>query len=152
MGFILLKQQPRARNQLKRVSKMEWNKKFGDDIEKCWILLADIYIQGGKYDLATELLKKVTNVNQSSAKSWEYLGYIMEKEQSYRDAADHYFKCWKLQHQSNPAVGFKLAFNLLKSKRYTEAIDISHAVLKAYPDYPKIRPEILEKARSHLRV
>ncbi|KAJ3302797.1 Tetratricopeptide repeat protein 21B [Kappamyces sp. JEL0829] len=152
LGFVLLKQSPRARNQLKRVSKMEWSQEFGEDIEKCWILLADIYIQGGKYDLATELLNKVIAVNQSSSKAFEYLGFIMEKEQAYKDAADYYAKCWKLQRQSTPAIGFKLAFNYLKAKRYMDAIDISHIVLKAYPDYPKIQKEILEKSRASLRL
>ena len=130
---------------------MEWSKAYGEDMEKCWILLADIYIQGGKYDLATELLKKVTAVNQSSSKAWEYLGFIMEKEQSYQDAAENYFKCWKLKRQSDPAIGFKLAFNYLKAKRYMDAIDVSHSVLKAEPNYPKIRSDILDKSRLALR-
>ena len=148
---MLLKQSPRARNQLKRVSKIEWSKKYGEDLERCWILLADIYIQGGKYDLATELLKKVTSVNQSSSKALDYLGFSMEKEQSYQDAAEYYFKCWKLKRQSDPALGYKLAFNYLKAKRYTDAIDISHLVLKVEPNYPKIRSEILDKSRLALR-
>jgi tetratricopeptide repeat protein 21B len=151
VGFMLLKQTPRARNQLKRLSKTEWNMEFADEIEKSWLLLADIYIQGGKYDLAIDLLKKVTAVNQSCSKAWEYLGFIMEKEHAYKDAAEHYHKCWVLERQSNPAIGFKLAFNYLKAKRYTDAIDVSHAVLKSYPDYPKIEKEILQKARSNLR-
>lgn len=130
---------------------MEWNTEYGAEIEKCWLLLADIYIQGGKYDLATELLKKVSAVNQSNAKCWEYLGFIMEKEQSYKDAADYYLKCWNLQRQTNPTIGFKLAFNYLKAKRYTDAIEISHSVLKCEPDYPKIKAEILDKSRGYLR-
>ena len=136
---------------MKRTSKMDWVVEFADELEKSWLLLADIYIQGGKYDLATELLKKVTNVNQSCSKAWEYLGFIMEKEQSYKDAAEYYYKCWNLQGQSNPSIGFKLSFNYLKAKRYTDAIDICHLVLKAAPDYPKIRVDILNKARSSVR-
>jgi tetratricopeptide repeat protein 21B len=42
---MLLKQTPRARTQLKRVAKAEWTVEFGNDMEKCWLLLADIYIQ-----------------------------------------------------------------------------------------------------------
>ena len=45
IGYALLKQPPRARNQLKRISKMEWSSDLGDDFEKSWLLLADIYIQ-----------------------------------------------------------------------------------------------------------
>ncbi|KAI8903549.1 hypothetical protein EDD86DRAFT_250265 [Gorgonomyces haynaldii] len=108
-------------------------------------------LHGGKYDLATELLKKVTNVNKSCTKAWEYLGFIMEKESSYKDAADHYSQCWKLQKESNAAIGFKLAFNYLKAKRYCDAIDVCHRVLESHPDYPKIRKELLDKARAALR-
>ncbi len=130
---------------------MTWNREFGDDIEKCWLLLADIYIQGGKYDLATELLKKVTAVNKSCTKAWEYMGFIMEKEASYKDASEYYAQCWKLQRESNPSIGFKLAFNYLKAKRYVDAIDICHKVLAVYPEFPKIRKELLDKARTFLR-
>ena len=28
-------------------------------LERCWLLLADIYIQSSKYDLATELIKVI---------------------------------------------------------------------------------------------
>ena len=44
-AYVLLKQPPRARNQLKRVAKMDWALEYADDIEKSWILLADLYIQ-----------------------------------------------------------------------------------------------------------
>lgn len=76
-------------------------------------------------------------------------------------------------------LGYKLAFNYLKAKRYVEAIDVCHKVrhlkindhsllslmwfyaltklhfclqvLAAHPDYPKMRKEILDKARAVLR-
>ncbi|XP_064471618.1 tetratricopeptide repeat protein 21B-like [Ornithodoros turicata] len=150
-AHMILKQTPRARNQLKRVMKATWN--FGDAeyLEKCWILLADIYIQSGKYDIATDLLKRVLQYNKSCTKAYEYMGYIMEKEQSYRDAAQYYENAWKQGNQNNPAIGYKLAFNYLKGKRYTDAIDVCHVVLTKYPNYPKIRKDILDKARSNLR-
>ncbi|KAI8590199.1 hypothetical protein BDZ88DRAFT_415862 [Geranomyces variabilis] len=148
---MLLKQPPRARNQLKRIAKMEWNSALADEFERSWILLADLYIQGGKFDLATELLKMCLARNQSCAKASEYLGFIMEKEGSYADAATHYEKAWRLDREANPVMGYKLAFNYLKAKKYVEAIDISHKVLQMYPEYPKIRAEILIKARTNLR-
>jgi tetratricopeptide repeat protein 21B len=101
--------------------------------------------------LATELCKKVLENNKSCGKAYEYLGYIMEKEAAYRDAAEQYAQAWKLQRESNPAIGFKLAFNHLKAKRYVDAIDICHKVLKKHPDYPKIDKDILDKARAQLR-
>ncbi len=63
------------------------------------MLLADIYIQGGKFDLATELLRKVLLHNKSSTKSYEYMGFIMEKESSYKDAAQHYELAWKYSNK-----------------------------------------------------
>jgi len=54
-------------------------------------------------------------------------------------------------NESSASVGFKLAFNYLKAKRYVEAIDVCHKVLQKYPTYPKIRKDILDKARAALR-
>jgi hypothetical protein len=44
-GFTILKQTPKARNQLKRVAKMPFNSAEGDEFERSWLLLADIHIQ-----------------------------------------------------------------------------------------------------------
>lgn len=35
-----------------------------EDLEKSWLLLADIYIQSGKYDMAQEFLKKCLQYNK----------------------------------------------------------------------------------------
>ena len=56
-----------------------------------------------------------------------------------------------LQGEASATVGYKLAFNYLKARRYVEAINVCHKVLGMYPDYPKIKRDILEKARSSLR-
>ena len=46
---------------------------------------------------------------QSCCKAYEYMGYIMEKEQAYMDAALNYEMAWKHSNQTNPAVGeFKI--------------------------------------------
>uniref|UniRef100_A0A8C3VG32 Tetratricopeptide repeat protein 21B n=1 Tax=Catharus ustulatus TaxID=91951 RepID=A0A8C3VG32_CATUS len=150
-AYMILKQTPRARNQLKRISKMSWNPIDAEEFEKSWLLLADIYIQSAKYDMAGELLKRCLRHNRSCCKAYEYMGYIMEKEQAYKDAAINYEMAWKYGNQTNPTVGYKLAFNYLKGKRYVDAIDVCHKVLKAHPNYPKIRKEILDKARTSLR-
>ena len=34
-----------ARNQLKRVAKLPYNPEDGDDFERAWLLLADVYIE-----------------------------------------------------------------------------------------------------------
>ncbi|KAF3824413.1 hypothetical protein GH733_008698 [Mirounga leonina] len=150
-AYMILKQTPRARNQLKRIAKMNWNPIDAEDFEKGWLLLADIYIQSAKYDMAEELLKRCLRHNKSCCKAYEYMGYIMEKEQAYTDAALNYEMAWKHGNQTNPTVGYKLAFNYLKAKRYVDAIDICHQVLEGHPTYPKIRKDILDKARISLR-
>jgi len=151
VAYQLMKQTPRARNQLKRMSKMPWTAEDAEDFESAWLLLADLYITAGKYDMATELLKRCLDHNKSSSKAYEYLGFIYEKEQSYKDAANNYEQAWQYCNQQNPVIGYKLAFNYLKAKRFVDAIDISHKVLAANPNYPRIKREILDKARSSLR-
>ncbi|KAL6760145.1 intraflagellar transport protein [Haematococcus lacustris] len=150
-GFMLLKQTPKARNQLKRVQKISYKPDEAQEFERAWLLLADIHIQGGKFDLAQDLCQKCLKYNKSCAKAWEYLGSIMEREQAYKDAAEHYEAAWKHESQASAAVGYKLAFNYLKAKRFVEAIDVCHKVIKAFPDYPRIRKDILEKARQGLK-
>merc|ERR1711943_68610 len=67
--FMVQKLLPKARNQLKRISKSPYNPEFGDEIEKGNLMLVEHYIEKGKYD-------------KSSAKAHEQLGLIMEKEAS----------------------------------------------------------------------
>ncbi|XP_062313935.1 tetratricopeptide repeat protein 21B [Osmerus eperlanus] len=150
-AYMIIKQTPRARNQLKRIAKMNWSIVDADEFEKSWLLLADIYIQSGKYDMAADLLKRCLRHNKSCCKAYEYMGYIMEKEQAFRDAALNYEMAWKYGNQTNPTIGYKLAFNYLKAKRYVDAIDVCHKVLDAHPNYPRMRKDILDKARSALR-
>lgn len=122
-----------------------------DDFERGWLMLSDVYITGGKYDLAEELCKRCLQSNKSCAKAWEYMGVVKEKETAYRDAAAHYENAWKYENETSASVGYKLGFNYLKAKKYVEAIDVCHKVLKHDPDYPKIKSDILEKARQALR-
>ncbi|KAK2186994.1 hypothetical protein NP493_181g04009 [Ridgeia piscesae] len=151
-GYMVLKNTAKARNQLKRVAKNTWNIQDAEDLEKSWLLLSDVYIQSGKYDMATELLKHCLQYNKSCTKAYEYMGYIMEKEQSYKDAAMNYEMAWKYNKKNNPTIGYKLAFNYLKAKRFVDAIDTCHHVLASHPSYPKIRKDVLDKARCSLRV
>ena len=117
------------------------------------MFLIGCYIcKGGKFDLATELVKKVLKHNQSSLRAYELLGHIMEKEASYRDASDQYERAWQLCHGNSTATGYRLAFNYLKAKRHVEAIEVCLRILEKDAEYPKIRKDILEKARGSLRV
>eukprot|EP00443_Scrippsiella_acuminata_P048484 CAMPEP_0115266888 /NCGR_PEP_ID=MMETSP0270-20121206/51703_1 /TAXON_ID=71861 /ORGANISM="Scrippsiella trochoidea, Strain CCMP3099" /LENGTH=1292 /DNA_ID=CAMNT_0002683005 /DNA_START=234 /DNA_END=4112 /DNA_ORIENTATION=- len=153
-GLIIQKQVTKARNQLKRIAdlaKKGYNPEYMDDFERSWLLLAEIYIQSSKYDLASSLCHLAKDHNRSCGKAWEQLGLIYEKEQAYKDAASHYEKAWEFCNESSPAVGYRLAFNYLKAKRYVVAINICHQVLKISENYPKIKKDVLDKARGLLR-
>ena len=65
----LLKQIPKARTQLKRLAKAPWALAEADDLERSWLLLADIYCQGGKFDLASELLQRCVKYNKARGAS-----------------------------------------------------------------------------------
>lgn len=150
-SYILLKQAQRARNQLKRVAKNLWTFEDAEYLERCWLLLADLYTQSAKYDFSTDLLKRVLQHNKTCVRAYEYLGYIAEKEQRYKEAAGYYDHAWKYGGRSNPAIGYKLAYNFMKCKRYADAIDVGNLVLKIHPEYPKIRKDILDKSLNNLR-
>ena len=93
--YLMLKQAPKARNHLKRVAKMPFVAELAEDFERGWLMLADVYIASGKYDLAEELCRRCLASNNACAKAWEFLGVVKEKEMSYLDAATHYEQAWK---------------------------------------------------------
>ncbi|XP_077584851.1 tetratricopeptide repeat protein 21B-like [Stigmatopora nigra] len=148
---MMLKQTPQARNQLKHITKMSWTIVDAEEFEKSWLLLANIYIHSGKYDLADDLLRRCLNHNKSCCKAYEYRGFIMENEQAFHDAAFNYKLAWKYGNQVNPTVGYKLALNYLKAKQNFDAIDVCHKVLSTHPNFSKIRNDILDQACTALR-
>ncbi|KAI4489571.1 hypothetical protein M0802_011008 [Mischocyttarus mexicanus] len=150
-AHILLKQTPRARNHLKRVSKNVWTFEDAEYLERCWLLLADIYVQSSKYDLANELLKRVLQHNATCVRAHELSGYIAEKDQNYREASVRYAQAWKFGGKSKLSIGYKLAYCSLKGKSYADAIKACNDVLRQNPDYPRIRKDVLEKAINNLR-
>ncbi len=77
--------------------------------------------------------------------SWYSNKYSHQKNWSLKDKLNY------IELQSNPTIGYKLAFNYMKAKRYVDAIDVCHDILAKHPNYPKIKKEILEKSRDNLR-
>lgn len=151
MAHILLKQTPRARNHLKRVSKNTWTFEDAEYLERCWLLLADIYVQSNKYELANDLLRRVLQHNATCVRAHELSGYIAEKEQNYREAASQYSEAWKYGGKSKLSVAYKLAYCSMKAKAYADGIEACNEILKQSPDYPRIKKEILEKCINNLR-
>ncbi|CAM9140679.1 unnamed protein product [Discosporangium mesarthrocarpum] len=150
-AFMMEEAPNKARNALKRIAKMPYTADMAEEFEQAYLHLAELYIDRGKFDLAQDLCRRCLSYNKSCPKAWETMGLVMEKELSYKDAADCYEKSWTFSNQASAAVGFKLAFNYLKARRFVEAIDVCNKVLTQYPDYPKMREEILSPAQSSLR-
>lgn len=63
--------------------------------------------------MAQELLKRALTYNKSCARAWELMGYIMEKENSYKDAAENYEIAWKMENEQNLAIGYLFYILLL---------------------------------------
>lgn len=150
-AHIILKQGQRAKNQLKRVAKNVWTFEDAEYLERCWLILADLYIQANKTDIAHDLLEKVIAHNKSCAKAYELWAQLAEKEQVYRAAATRYDLAWRYGGRSKPMIGYKLAYNHMKNKRYADAIDVCQQVLKMHPDYSAIKKDILDKCRNNLK-
>jgi tetratricopeptide repeat protein 21B len=150
-AHIFLKQIPKARNYLKRLESLPFKQETQEEFERGRVLLAQIHIQSTKLDLAQTCLENVLEKNKSNVKAWELFGHINEKEQMYRDAAEKYEKAWEILNKSDATIGFKLAFNFLKAKKYVEAVDVCNRILSLYPNYPRIKQEILEKARIGIK-
>ncbi|KAG5445156.1 Tetratricopeptide repeat protein 21B [Clonorchis sinensis] len=149
--YIALNQIQKARNQLKRLAKVPWNAEDSEELELSWLLLAEIYIKIGKTDLAQELLKRCLQYNKSCTKAYEFTGYVMEREQNFHEAARNYELAWNISNRSNPSVGYKLAHSRLKIRQLLGAIEVCLQVLAVYPNYPRIKTDVLDKARLQLR-
>ncbi|KAL1513227.1 hypothetical protein ABEB36_002663 [Hypothenemus hampei] len=151
-AYTLLKQPQRAKNQLKRIVKSPWTFDDAEYLEKCWLLLADQYIQSNKLESAKELIMKVIEHNKACVKALQYLGFICEKEHKFKDASSNYALAWKVGQKSNANIGYKLAYCLMKCKKYPDAIDTANEVLKLNADYANIKRDILEKCMNNLRI
>ena len=152
-GFMVEKNAHKARNLLKRVAKLEPTRHDGEDFIRANLLLAKFYVDKAKFDQAQELCKRTLHQNKSCSQAWEILGLVMEKETDYDKAAECYERAWKLEFEGSAPVGFKLAFCYMKCKppRYVEAIDVCELVLGQFPDYPRIREEILRKCMENIK-
>lgn len=151
LGLVAQKQINRAKVVLKQVARTPWSMEEAEYLERLWLLLAELYVTNSSADLAGDLLNRVISHNQSSAKAYELLGLLSEKEQKYNEASQNYKKAWELSGAADAALGYKLAYNMLKNKRYAETVSVCQKVLSSNPEYPKIRKEILEKALKKLR-
>ncbi|CAG9315664.1 unnamed protein product [Blepharisma stoltei] len=149
LGKCAANRQEDAKHQLRSLAKIPYHAEFAEDFEKGWLMLAEIYIDSNNLDLSQDLLQRCLRYNQSCSRAMELLGLIKEREGNYKESSNFYESAWRLSKSSS--IGFRLAFNYLKARRFVDAIDVSKEVLKLFPDYPRIKQEILDKARESLR-
>jgi tetratricopeptide (TPR) repeat protein len=144
-AYMVDKEPHKAKNLLKRIAKLAPHQHDGEDFAKANLLIAKLNVEKGKYDTAQDAIKKVLSQNRSSSAAWELMGLVMEKEQDYTKASECYERAWSLNFEASATVGFKLAFCYMNSKKFIQAIEICEKVLAEYPEYPKIKEEILNK-------
>lgn len=140
-----------AKNLLEKLTSLNYLPEYAEEFETGWLLLADYYIANSRVRDAEALLFKCLQFNNSLIKAEELMGVIREKEGNYEDAANHYQIAWKMSSNRNASVGFRLAFNYLKTKKFVRCVDICKEVLKNYPEYGTIKKDILEKAQKMIR-
>mmetsp|Transcript_38825 Transcript_38825/g.38368 ORF Transcript_38825/g.38368 Transcript_38825/m.38368 type:complete len:606 (-) Transcript_38825:24-1841(-) len=148
---LLSKKASDAKNLLEKLTALNYMPEFADEFETGWLLLSDYYIANSKMSDAENLLVKCLRLNMSLVKAEELMGVIREKEGNYSQAAKHYQVAWKMSSNRNASVGFRLAYNYLKTKRFVRCVDVCKEVLKNYPEYGTIKKDILEKAQKMIR-
>ena len=133
------------------MQKLPYNVAEGDAFERAWLLLATIHLGGGKLDLAAAAAAAALRRNAAAGRAHEVLGAVAERRGDAAAAAAAYRRAWELARGTDPGLGYRLAWNYLKCARYSEAADVALAVLRAFPEYPKIESDVLRPALSRLR-
>jgi tetratricopeptide repeat protein 21B len=133
------------------VQKLPYNATESDAYEHAALLLAKINLSSDKFEQAEGCASACLARNASAAGVHELLAAVSEKRGNTVAAVELYEKAWRLSCGSDPALGYRLAWNLLKCVRCSRAIDVSFEVLRRFPDYPKIEADVLKPALSRLR-
>lgn len=149
--LYLLDQETVARNVLARIFAAPPSPGQEDTIERARLLEAHMDIKTGRLDAAHAVLQKVLEHNQSCASAWDSQGTLYERQQKHKEASHCYESAWKLGKESDPAVGYKLAFNYLKGSDPVKAIDVSKQVLAHHASYPRLEEEVVDVAYFMLR-
>lgn len=148
-----------AKLRLKSIVQLKHNLTYLHEIECATLLLAELYIDTTKYDTAIQLCESVIKYNKSNISTYELLGGIYEKQVQYESAVQSYSVCWNNNNHSltphntqSSNIGYKLAYNLFKCKRYIETCVICQQLIVIQPDITaKLKKEIWNKARAEIR-
>lgn len=139
------------KNVLKNISKSKFNAKWGDDNERGWIQVADFLGANDRVELAEKELHRCLKYNKSCAKAYELLGSIAEKKNNVEEALGYYNEAWGVSEYRDCGIGFRMAALYFKTKDYFNAIATGKKVLAVNPSYPKIKEEVIEKARDLMK-
>ena len=150
-GFMVEKRDNKAKNLLRRVGTLQQQKSDGEDYEKAVLLLAKFNMDTGNHGASQELCQRCLSNNRSCSTAWDILGMGYEKKGEFDRAIECYEHAWRLEFKASASTGYKLAFSYLQEGRCVDAIDVCEHVLQQYPDYPRIRTEILKKAQFAIR-
>lgn len=81
-SYLVLKQNQRARNQLKRVARTPWTPEKAEWLEACWLLLADCLLTSGSnsanIEAAKDALDRTLKYNKSCSSAYEYCGIVIQ--------------------------------------------------------------------------
>jgi tetratricopeptide repeat protein 21B len=122
-----------------------------DTLERAMLLQAYMDVQANQLESARFMLLQVLAANKGCGAAWDALGMLYERQQKHKDASECYQKAWELLQESDPAVGYKLAFNYLRGNEPVKAIDVCKEVLAHHATYPRIEEDVMDVAYSMLR-
>lgn len=149
-AFMLQKQTPKARSQLKRLLKLPLDSTQADAFVNGWLMLADTFVEASKPEQAFDALQRALDLDVSCGRAHEFLGGLFEREKKWEEAASSYTKAWLFDFEKSATVGYKLCFALIRVKKLIPAIDVANKVLSHFPNYSPIA-ELRSKARGELR-
>jgi tetratricopeptide (TPR) repeat protein len=133
------------------VQKLPYRADDGDAYERATLILANIHAAAGRLDAAADCAQSCLTRNGASSQAWEVAGYVAELRNDAKAATDAYAAAWKLARMSSPAVGYRLAWNHLRSGAFVLAVTAVLEVLDKFPDYPKITADVMMPALARIR-
>lgn len=126
--FRILHRKKVDKESLRKLSKVKFNPRWGDQCERGWIQVADYLINGKKPDMAERELKKTLKHNKSCWKAWEIIGELKEKEKNFQVAQNYYSQAWTVTEKQNCEIGYRLANLSFKAEDWVKSIAIGTEV------------------------
>jgi len=149
--YLRLGKQTEATRNLNSIIHGTPNHKNYSIFVEAFLMMTDISIKQDSYDEAEKYVQNALDLDQSCVKGHEFKSYIMEKKTMFNDAAESLMKAWKLTNESDLLVGYKLSLNLMKAKRFVEAVKVSRMILAKHPNYPKLKDSVFLPCIAELR-